>query len=118
MRDFLDALGRDAPAAQDVLEERPDVRRRVRAAEGDHEHGVEGLRHVPRRLYWLWLDGIRRSVAANRCRPRFPPSLLLPRPVWLLGWVSFFTDMATEMIYPLLPLFLTGCSAPARCRSA
>jgi len=27
--------------------------------------------------------------------------------VWLLGWVSFFTDMASEMVYPLLPLFLT-----------
>lgn len=38
----------------------------------------------------------------------------LPRPVWLIGWVSFFTDTATEMIYPLLPLFLTrtlGASA-------
>ncbi len=31
----------------------------------------------------------------------------LTRPIWLLGWVSFFTDMASEMIYPLLPLFLT-----------
>ena len=31
----------------------------------------------------------------------------LPRTVWLLGWVSFFTDFASEMIYPLLPLFLT-----------
>ena len=31
----------------------------------------------------------------------------LPRPVWLIGWVSFFTDTASEMIYPLLPLFLT-----------
>jgi MFS family permease len=31
----------------------------------------------------------------------------LTRPVWLLGWVSFFTDMASEMVYPLLPLFLT-----------
>ena len=31
----------------------------------------------------------------------------LSRPVWLLGWISLFTDMATEMIYPLLPLFLT-----------
>jgi MFS family permease len=31
----------------------------------------------------------------------------LSRPVWLLGWVSFFTDTATEVIYPLLPLFLT-----------
>jgi len=32
----------------------------------------------------------------------------LSRPVWLLGWVSFFTDCASEMIYPLLPLFLTN----------
>lgn len=31
----------------------------------------------------------------------------LPRSVWLLGWVSFFTDTATEMIYPLLPIFVT-----------
>ena len=38
----------------------------------------------------------------------------LSRPVWLLGWVSFFTDTTSEMIYPLLPLFLTktlGASA-------
>jgi MFS family permease len=31
----------------------------------------------------------------------------LSRPVWLLGWVSLFTDTASEMVYPLLPLFLT-----------
>ena len=31
----------------------------------------------------------------------------LPPPVWQLGWVSFFTDTASETIYPLLPLFLT-----------
>ncbi|HYT76665.1 MAG TPA: MFS transporter [Vicinamibacterales bacterium] len=31
----------------------------------------------------------------------------LSRPVWLLGWVSFFTDTASEMVYPLLPIFLT-----------
>ena len=31
----------------------------------------------------------------------------LSPPVWRLGWVSFFTDTASEMIYPLLPLFLT-----------
>ena len=31
----------------------------------------------------------------------------LPRPVWQLGWVSFFTDTASEMVYPLMPLFLT-----------
>jgi MFS family permease len=31
----------------------------------------------------------------------------LSKPVWLLGWISFFTDTASEMVYPLLPLFLT-----------
>jgi MFS family permease len=42
--------------------------------------------------------------------PPVPPRLTerfgLPRPVWLLGFVSLFTDMGSEMIYPLLPLFL------------
>jgi MFS family permease len=27
--------------------------------------------------------------------------------VWLLGWSSLFTDAATEMIYPLLPVYLS-----------
>ncbi|MEK6630327.1 MAG: MFS transporter, partial [Acidobacteriota bacterium] len=31
----------------------------------------------------------------------------LPRPIWLVSWTSFFTDTASEAIYPLLPLFLT-----------
>jgi len=31
----------------------------------------------------------------------------LPRSVKALGWTSFFTDFSTEMIYPLLPRFLT-----------
>jgi MFS family permease len=31
----------------------------------------------------------------------------LPKNVWNLGWVSFFNDVSSEMIYPLLPLFLT-----------
>jgi MFS family permease len=31
----------------------------------------------------------------------------LPRPVWLLGWVSLATDAAAEAVYPLLPFFLT-----------
>jgi MFS family permease len=30
----------------------------------------------------------------------------LPRPVWLLGWVSLATDAASEAIYPILPFFL------------
>lgn len=32
----------------------------------------------------------------------------LPQTVILLGWVSFFADISSEMIYPLLPLFVVG----------
>jgi MFS family permease len=32
----------------------------------------------------------------------------LPRNVKLLGWTSFFTDAGSEMILPILPLFLKG----------
>jgi MFS family permease len=39
----------------------------------------------------------------------------IPRTVWALGWVSFCSDVASEMIYPLLPLFLTRTlGAPMR----
>ena len=31
----------------------------------------------------------------------------LPAAVWRLGWASLFTDAATEMIYPLLPVYLS-----------
>lgn len=38
----------------------------------------------------------------------------LSRNVVILGWVSFFSDLSSEMIYPLLPLFLTTVlGAPA-----
>jgi MFS family permease len=36
-----------------------------------------------------------------------PPKFGLPRPVWLLGLTSLFTDSASEAIYPLLPVYLT-----------
>jgi MFS family permease len=32
----------------------------------------------------------------------------LPRSVWLLGFISLMNDAASEMIYPLLPLFVAG----------
>ncbi len=35
------------------------------------------------------------------------PFLNLSRNVKNLGWVSLFNDISSEMIYPLLPLFLT-----------
>lgn len=31
---------------------------------------------------------------------------LLTRTIWLLGLVSLFTDMASEMLYPIMPLYL------------
>jgi MFS family permease len=37
--------------------------------------------------------------------PAEQPSI--PRPVWFLGWTSLFTDAATEVIYPLLPVYLS-----------
>jgi MFS family permease len=38
---------------------------------------------------------------------RLKSFLALSRNVRNLGWVSFFNDVSSEMIYPLLPLFLT-----------
>ena len=35
----------------------------------------------------------------------------LNKTVWRLGWVSLFTDVATEMSYPLLPAFLAQLGA-------
>jgi MFS family permease len=32
----------------------------------------------------------------------------MPPVAWLLGWVSFLTDIAGEVIYPLLPVYLTA----------
>ena len=34
--------------------------------------------------------------------------LVLPRTVWLIGLISFFNDSASEMIYPLMPLYLAS----------
>jgi len=48
-----------------------------------------------------------RLASSMSSSPVAPSYFGLPRPVWLLGSVSLVTDMATEMIYPLLPLFLT-----------
>ncbi|TWT42196.1 major facilitator superfamily transporter [Phycisphaerae bacterium RAS1] len=39
-------------------------------------------------------------------QPRSAPRL--PRTVILLGWVSFFADVSSEMVYSLIPLFVVG----------
>jgi len=46
------------------------------------------------------------STAAPSAAP-FPPTVIR------LGWVSLFTDAATEMIYPLLPAFLRAIGGGA-----
>ena len=46
--------------------------------------------------------------------PTSDPKPSLPRAIRTLGWVSFFTDVASEMIYPVVPLFLiSALGAPA-----
>src|SRR5438876_3359468 len=54
---------------------------------------------------------MRRDAAASAARgvvaPR-APSDRLPRQVKLFGVLSLFNDFASEMIYPLLPAFVTG----------
>lgn len=42
---------------------------------------------------------------------RYAPSMApkaqrLPRTVWVLGWISFFADVASEMAYPIIPVFV------------
>ncbi len=34
--------------------------------------------------------------------------LALPRSVWLLGFVSLFNDAASELVYPLIPIYLAS----------
>ena len=36
----------------------------------------------------------------------FKTLLSLPRTVWLIGFISFINDSASEMLYPLMPLYL------------
>ena len=31
----------------------------------------------------------------------------IPKTVWTLGFISFFNDISSEMLYPILPIFLT-----------
>jgi MFS family permease len=46
------------------------------------------------------------SPACSRRVVRSPGPSRLPRTVLLLGFTSLFTDIGTEMIFPLLPVFL------------
>ena len=37
-----------------------------------------------------------------------PTTLKIPKTVWVLGFVSMFMDISSEIIHALLPLFLTA----------
>jgi MFS family permease len=55
-------------------------------------------------------------VTAAPASPRRPRLRLegITRPAWILSLVSFFTDLSSEMVYPIIPLFLTvTLGAPA-----
>jgi len=45
--------------------------------------------------------------------PHPPPITRLPRTVFFLGVVSLLTDASSEMLYPLLPLFLASLGTSA-----
>ena len=47
-------------------------------------------------------DAVPRITARSRVTPRVPPA------VKGLSLVSLFNDFASEMVYPLLPAFVTG----------
>ncbi len=44
--------------------------------------------------------GLRKSLIDGRDE--------VPEQVRLLGWLSFFNDAASELLYPIIPLFITG----------
>lgn len=65
----------------------------------------------PERAYRLGVDSEQRvshDTKVPEANPVIADAARLPRPVILLGWVSFFADVSSEMIYPLMPLFIVG----------
>lgn len=44
----------------------------------------------------------------------FKTILALPRTVWLIGLISLVNDSASEMLYPLIPLYLSSLMAGPR----
>src|SRR5207244_525037 len=51
-------------------------------------------------------DSTERTTRVPSPEPRAPSPL--PRQVKVFGWVSLLNDFASDMIYPLLPAFVTG----------
>ena len=49
-----------------------------------------------------------RLLSLTEMKPKSGWFAGITRNVVVLGWVSLLTDMASEMLYPVMPLFLTG----------
>lgn len=47
-------------------------------------------------------------TTADATAPDLVCAKRLPRAVVLLGWVSFLADVSSEMVYPLIPMFVVG----------
>ncbi len=55
------------------------------------------------------------SASGNSATGDSPPADAPPRlpgAVWVLGAVSFFVDLSSELLYPVLPLFLAALGTP------
>lgn len=47
-------------------------------------------------------------------RPSSPTTDPIPRTVWMLSWISFFADISSEIIYPILPFLAVGAIGLSR----
>lgn len=47
-------------------------------------------------------------MIADHQPARAAARIVLPKSLWVLSAISLFADLAGEMAYPLLPLFVTG----------
>ena len=54
------------------------------------------------------------TTAEGAKKPSFSGKEPLPPTVLRFGWIAFFTDVGTEMAYPLLPAFLIALSGGAQ----
>src|SRR5215472_15354344 len=48
---------------------------------------------------------LKMTLPSPACRPR-EPWHEIPRTIWVLGFVSLFTDLSSEIVHSLLPVFL------------
>lgn len=50
----------------------------------------------------------RKSSSAAEALPRAAARPVIPRTIWVLGFVSLFMDLSSELVHSLMPIFLVG----------